>query len=72
MSLGNRLTDESEEYSTFENNHKTHIVLLCNECYSDDLKRYEGKMTENGHDWFTCKDCNHNFPLRKASYSSGM
>lgn len=48
----------------------TQIVLTCNKCNSDNLKIYEGKMTEKGHDWFTCKDCKHNFTLGKASYQS--
>lgn len=44
------------------------FILICPECYSEKLKRYEGKMTDLGHDWFSCQECCHNFTLKKASY----
>lgn len=46
------------------------IILLCPNCYSSKIKIYEGKMTKKGYNWFTCKDCNKNFPLQKTSYRS--
>lgn len=44
------------------------IVLVCPDCLSTHIKRYEGKMTENGHSWFTCVKCSKNFPLARADY----
>lgn len=44
------------------------IVLLCPECYSSKVYKYEGKMAERGHDWFHCKSCEKNFPLKNTSY----
>lgn len=44
------------------------IVLLCNECNSTRLSKYEGKMAENGHDWFHCRECGANRPLHKMGY----
>lgn len=45
------------------------IVVHCPNCESTHVKRYEGKMTEKGHDWFHCNECKENFPLRRSSYS---
>lgn len=44
------------------------IVLTCPECESTHIKKYEGKMTEKGYDWFSCEKCKHNFPLKNTSY----
>ena len=44
------------------------IVLSCPDCMSTHITRYEGKMAEKGHPWFTSEKCNRNFPLLKTDY----
>jgi transposase-like protein len=46
------------------------IILICQECKGSHIERYEGKMTDNGHDWFHCKNCDYNFSLRTSDYRS--
>lgn len=56
-----RTTQQTEEVAVV-------IVLMCPDCYSTKISKYDGKMAELGHDWFHCKVCNKNFTLKKASY----
>lgn len=44
------------------------IVIACPNCEGVKIKQYEGKMADNGHSWFKCKNCEKSFPLKKASY----